>query len=335
MATIPLTKSKYLKFKRLISWIKYRLISNKSVFVTETHRPIHCSKYTSKNKDLTNDVAIMMQGPIIHENNFTIETINLYISNFPNSKIILSTWEEEKVDPEIYINKNVCVIRSEIYKGRKGYGSTNYQIKGNKIGINKIKELKIPFTLKTRTDQRLGNPDMLSYLKKMLELFPLDNKYNLNQKSRLIGMSFDTFIYRLYGLSDMFLFGETEDVFSYFDCKYDTRNFNNYKLKQNTQRIYSKENICEVYFMTEFLKKKGEEIEWKLEKSLEVFKKRFLIIDSYSLDFFWPKYSFLEDRWRYFKYKVNQEEMTFSKWLRIYNSTFEINEKILDLRLDD
>jgi len=165
----------------------------------------------------------------------------------------------------------------------------------------------------------------------MIKIFPLDK--NINQKERLIGISFDTFVYRLYGLSDMFLFGNTIDVFSYFDCKYDLRNFQDYKINMDSQREFSKENICEVYLMTEFLKRKGECISWTLSHSLEIFKNRFIIVDGSTLDFFWPKYSFIEDRWLDFKSEVNSKELTFSKWMRIYTSNYEINEDILDFKL--
>ena len=44
-----------------------------------------------KNKNKT---SIIIQGPILRKNNFTLNTINLYLQNC-SSQIILSTWEKE------------------------------------------------------------------------------------------------------------------------------------------------------------------------------------------------------------------------------------------------
>ena len=43
--------------------------------------------------------SIIIQGPILKKNNFTLNTINLYIKNC-RSKIILSTWKNELTENE-------------------------------------------------------------------------------------------------------------------------------------------------------------------------------------------------------------------------------------------
>ena len=40
----------------------------------------------------TDRFAIVMQGPLIVDSNFTVETLKLYRHNFPEAIIILSTW---------------------------------------------------------------------------------------------------------------------------------------------------------------------------------------------------------------------------------------------------
>tara|TARA_B100001250_G_C19721568_1_gene754108 strand:- start:284 stop:1294 length:1011 start_codon:yes stop_codon:yes gene_type:complete len=333
MAIVPLTNNILKKFIRTIKWFFSRINQYKAVYITEKVRPVRASLFSSYVKDYSDDVAILMQGPIIEDDNFTFETIKLYRRNFPNSFLVLSTWNNQFVHNSFIKDNNIIVVKGLPYQGSKGYGSTNFQIIGNQNGIKRINEIGVKYTLKTRTDQRFYNEDLLLLLKDNIELFPLNNILCTNQNKRLIGMSFDTFLYRLYGLSDMFLFGDSSDVASYLNCNLDNRDFSNYILDNETQRKYSLENICEVYFMTEFLKRKGVIIDWSLEQSWREFAERFIILDSYSLGFFWPKYSYIEDRWRNFKCDEQNLEMTYSKWLRLLNNSYKINESILDLPL--
>ena len=61
---------------------------------------------------------------------------------------------------------------------------------------------------------------MLIYLKSLLKYFPLTDQ-NLKQDERLIRVVSISFLYELYGLSDMFLFGRTSDVYNYWNCSLD------------------------------------------------------------------------------------------------------------------
>ena len=170
---------------------------------------------------------------------------------------------------------------------------------------------------------------MLIFLKSLIKNFPLNNPEFLKQEQRLIGISFNTFLYRLYGLSDMFLFGTTNDVFNFWNCPFDQRDFTIIP-DYSTKRKYSLLRICEVYFTTEYLKSRGVEINWTLRQSFDEFAKRFLIIDSSSLGFFWPKYSYLEDRWQQDNTKIIDKEISFSTWLRILSNEINCDEDLLD-----
>ena len=82
---------------------------------------------TSKYKK--NKFAIIIQGPIGEDAEFTFETVKIYEKIFPDSKIILSTWINEKQNT---INKfkreNIDVILNEIPK-KAGNGNLNLQLK--------------------------------------------------------------------------------------------------------------------------------------------------------------------------------------------------------------
>ena len=155
-----------------------------------------------------------MQGPIIEKNQFTLETIKLYQRNFPKAKIILSTWESERKKIKNVESADFKILFEVPKYQNIGYKSTNLQILSTQNGLNYLKHKEYNYILKTRTDQRYSNPEMLIFLKSLLKNFPINNPKVLKQEQRLIGLSFNTFLYRLYGLSDMFLFGTTNDVFN-------------------------------------------------------------------------------------------------------------------------
>ena len=84
--------------------------------------------------------------------------------------------------------------------------------------------------------------------------------------------------------------------------------------------------------MPEFLKSRGVKINWTLRQSWDEIASRFIIVDSSSLDFFWPKYSYLEDRWKLDSNKENEGEFSFSTWLRILEKQIICNERYLDIK---
>ena len=94
-------------------------------------------------------VAILLQGPVIFEDNFTEETIKIYKKNFPSAIIILSTWEEHK--NKIYkkfSNLGIFLIfnKKPKFSGPKidkfTDSNINYQIISTKSGISLAKKKK-------------------------------------------------------------------------------------------------------------------------------------------------------------------------------------------------
>ena len=80
--------------------------------------------------------------------------------------------------------------------------------------------------------------------------------------------------------------------------------------------------------MTEFLKRNGHELKWTLHDYFQVIKDRFIIIDSASMDFFWPKYTFFEDRHKDFE-DIKYKEISYADWILIKNKQLSPNEKYL------
>lgn len=56
-------------------------------------------------KYMVDNLAIVMQGPIRKEDNFTYNTVKYYRDIYPNAKVIVSTWiDEDANDIEKYRN---------------------------------------------------------------------------------------------------------------------------------------------------------------------------------------------------------------------------------------
>lgn len=282
-------------------------------------------------------LSIILQGPIKKENDFTLETVKLYKKHFPeNTKIIISTWNDEN---EKYLEnfrlENVHVVLSE-KPNYPGISNVNYQIESSKNGLKYAKEkLNCEYAIKTRTDQRFYATNIYEYLFNLLNKFPLKEHCD-NQKERLIALSLNTFKYRLFGISDMFLFGNIEDMILYWSPDYDMRLTSEIKKIKN-QKDYSKSTLCEVYFVTQFLKNLKIPFEFTLENAYKIYAKRFIVIDKESIDLYWPKYTTKEYRWISYT-STTYEELTFKEWFNLYcdySSKKNCREYLVELNTGD
>ena len=101
-------------------------------FYTFHARPVQTDKIETEHFSLKNysskSVCIIMQGPIIKDNDFTINTLSLYKKIFRKHSIILSTWDDES-------SLNIDRIKSlgiEVILNKKpdyaGIANINFQI---------------------------------------------------------------------------------------------------------------------------------------------------------------------------------------------------------------
>jgi hypothetical protein len=312
-----------------------------NTYITYHQRPQRASSIlsTSQLEQSLPKLAIIIQGPIITKNDFTFETTKLYKQLFPNAIIILSTWNQEKQSLVSCFDKlgvNILLNKKPDYAG---VSNINLQIISTKSGINKAKELGVEYAIKTRTDQRINAPNIESFLFNIINVFPL-NPSIVKQKKRIVGLSLNTFKYRMYGLSDMFTYGHIDDMLLYWGIPLDTRIFGVKEIEtaNKTLRNFAKWRICEVFLTTEFLKNVDFKLEWTLEDSWKAFSNHFCVVDKQSFDLYWGKYGFLEDRWKKYDKNINVfEELNFKEWLNLYNHQKDciVPEEFLDHELNN
>lgn len=285
----------------------------------------------AKNYQLQSDaytipsLCIVIQGPIVKENDFTLETCKIYKKIFNNSEtIILSTWDtEDKKYLKNFESIGVKVLLSKApdFAGR---ANLNYQILSTMKGLEEGEKLGCEYAIKTRTDQRFYSTNLSRDLFNLLKIYPPSPNYNMH--SRLIALSFNSFKYRYYGISDMFLFGNTQDMLKYWNSPLDTKKYEEYKTIK--QKDLWQQYCSETYIASHFLKNIGVTPEFTLKHTWKIYKDLFIFIDKEILDMYWPKYTNLDSRWRLFRPNM-LEEMRHSDWLNLYlNDDFFIKEDI-------
>ena len=279
----------------------------------------------------TGRFAIVIQGPNIFDDDFTIETIKLYRHNFPDAILILSTWSVSADMIETLKKHDVHVVQNK-RPANPGISNINLQIITSGAGVVAARELGAQFVLKTRTDQRIYHPSLETYLFNILKCYPLLPDLP-GQMKRLVGISLGTFKNRLYGVSDMFLYGQIDDMVRYWNIPLDVRivlpeEQNN--AGNNTWRTFSSWRVCETYLCTEFLKSIGRNITFTLADSFQVFRDHFVVIDQAAIKLYWHKYTLNADR--YVSLGFFDPELSFNDWLVLYHSidNMNIDETILD-----
>lgn len=167
------------------------------------------------------DTVFVLQGPIVSEDSLTIETVRMYRRLFPDIRVLVSTW----MGVDSGTRRQLAACGAELLENRQpshgGISNINYQLVSSAGGIRWARERGATHVLKTRTDQRMFANGVPGFLHGLLRAFPLGQLSG--QRERLVGISLNTFKYRPYSLSDMFLFGHIDDMELYWSAPLDTR----------------------------------------------------------------------------------------------------------------
>lgn len=327
-----------------------RAISRKTNnFVMFTQKPILTESINYKplsNNDL-GSLAIIIQGPVKHENNFTLETVKLYQRHFKNAKIIVSTWDDE--DTEALEKLNITVIKSRKPEDG-GVGNINMQTLSSITGLKEASRKNCLYSMKTRSDQRLYRTDIFQFFMALMKEFPLENPYMLRQKERII-FSQGTFPNSMlipYHICDFFFFGLTDDLISYLD--YDMETF-----MKITKRLPANKKPCvgehfamlapEMMYPISYLGKQNVIVDvCNLGNSWEFITSYMIPVSLDDLNLLWYKYvrncneSTLKNDYRsdddthFSTYTYN---WTFKNWLCVRNKTIIMTREMAEFPLNE
>lgn len=230
------------------------------------------------------NTGILIQGPIITKNNFTLKTVELYNELFSNPIIALSTWEDQPTeDFESLKLSNLIIIKNKNIE-KIGPDNTNKMILTIQEGIKTLKQRGVRFLIRTRADHRIIAENCEEFLYELLHYFPLNSIDN--QLYRIITLNFFTLSYIPFHISDMFQFGNINDLEEYWDAKHINQiyaaKFNN--IKKIKVAEFDKYALSEIYLGIEYAKRKmGADYQYNLSSYWQMLKDRFIIIDNYML----------------------------------------------------
>lgn len=299
LRAIRVKKPKNLNSKRIDFSL---LVPDMKSYFTWHKRPRRLIDYKSIPSVVNhNDTAIILQGDLSSSSEFALETAKIYLRNFPGAHVVISTWQGARQSDIRILEELGCTIVLSPIPDSPGLSNRNLQLVSSSAGLKVGSEKGVKYLLKTRIDQRMYSPHALSLMKGLVNKFPISGP-TISQSARLVVPSNNTFVNRIYGVSDFLMFGESRDVLDYWDPM----------AKSDDLEVFP-----EVYFCRNFLKKTGWECketkgDWEL-----VLRSRFIVVDGVSLDLFWNKYSSREILWRRYGHIPHLEEVTFGGWLEL------------------
>lgn len=287
-------------------------------------------KYINKKiSSLTNDdLAIIIQGKYVLENNFTFETIKLYNLLFPGAKIILSTWDDINKDEIFKLNKIKCSVIVSSYPIYSGYTNFNLQLITTNAGLNEAKKLNAKFIMKSRTDQRICNRFAAAYLRNLVVSNPPANQ-KLMGRIFILGMS--TYINIPFHIGDMLQFGLLSDIIKLWDIPEHAFNFsrqdhlNRYSMGVPLSKfLFSKLKTPELSLGFSIWEKLyPESICQDFEKNYNLMLREFFgFFDDEQVGLCWPKYTTIE---HIDDFLINPQKRTVSnmEWVLFNNGILD------------
>lgn len=253
-------------------------------YITLVNRPKRKSMVLcGLEKDYTSDSAIVVQGPVVKEDNFTVETCNMYCDFYPEAKIILSTWDEDIDDILLEsIDSRVVLVRNKKPEN-PGFRNIFNQSHSTMSGINEAEESGCNYVLKTRSDQRIYKPQILIYFKSVLTAYPVLNQ---NQKERILLLDQVGKKYLPYFYSDILQFGFVSDIKKYWNLYEDDRNFSEYEL--NSTRVEDFLYLSNsAYIAKSYLSKQIVDLDYTIRQSWNLLIDLFYVVGKSEIDLYW------------------------------------------------
>lgn len=284
--------------------------------------------------DALRNSAIIMQGPLMHIDDFTFETVRFYDKIFPGAVVIISTWEnEDKTLIERLEALDNCIVVLNQYPSCSGVLNVNYQVTSTLGGIKKARELGKIYSWKTRCDYRFYRKGSIDYMVEIMDLFPVDVKADYQTKRIVCGAGH---MYRAWWVMDQFSFGLTEDMYQYWNYTLVNKNiktvpvFNYLEKNHVTWNDRVRKNLAaETSIVLDYFKRmEGRCLDVTVKEYWEKLRENYIILSCEELNPYWvkdeygSKYDEAEIRHIYIRGdtsdKLNSCMWDFQKWIALY-----------------
>lgn len=286
--------------------------------------------------------AIVMQGPLVKEDNFTVETVKIYGKLYPGTLVIVSTWSDE--DPQIIDQlrelENCIVVLSD-FPQHSGILNLNYQITTTMAGLRKAKECGKEFAFKTRCDFRFLRIGLLNYFFSLCRAYPLGGGIPYQKYRIILGSDVAASFFRAFWVTDRYNFGYIDDMLAYWDYELDEIDWSKEYIKEvmlQNRRYTWRERIeaglgVEPRILRNYIKRtEGCEPECSIKEYWGHVKRQFIMVSFEDTGANWAKYTFCMDRtlWTGVYYSQTDSNAKclcynwdFGKWLSLYNGILE------------
>lgn len=241
--------------------------------------------------------AIVMQGPLVRKDDFTLETVKTYERIYPGVSIIISTWKTEDAEYIERIKRETsCLVILNEYPQFSGFLNGNYQMVSTVNGIKAAKEKGKEFVFKTRCDYRFYKKGLLEFMHSMLLSYPCSDTL-LHQRYRIVitsGRRDDMF--RPYFVGDQFQFGSIDDLINFWDNEELALNCSLkefYKWCEKGHLSWKQERQYTSILTKRYVKKMaGEEIDNSVKAYWEYAKKYLIFMSAKDADVYYCKYDY-------------------------------------------
>ena len=282
--------------------------------------------------------AIILQGPLVQEEKFTLETIKIYNKIYPGCVIIVSTWNDENATYIDQIKSETsCEIVLSTRPKHSGILNLNFQVASTLAGLYCAKRMGIKYAFKTRTDFRFIKYGLIDFLYNLLQMYPISIDY---QKYRIVlGGDCLCSMFRAFWVADKYNFGYIDDMIQYWNYDMDNVSINRQKIEnelfQNERiswRERTEKKLCaEPNIIRNYLSRFGEENDCSVKTYWNALERQFIMMSETESGAYWVKYfhKYTESSIRGIYYGDNRDNINkllsynwdYVKWLNLLQGT--------------
>lgn len=278
--------------------------------------------------------AIIMQGPLVAKDDFTLETIKIYNKIYKDVLVIVSTWKnEDSKYIERIENECKCKVVLTDYPEHGGFMHTNYQAKGTQAGLATAKQLGKTFVFKTRSDYRFTKRGLLEFFYNIIHEYPcVKDEYGLNYRLIFTSGRNDD-MYRPHFIGDQFNFGYIDDMLSFWNCQgtdYEksSKDYYSEREKSHMTWLQDREN-CSVLLKNFTKKVANRDLVIDVKTYWDFVKKYLIFVSAKDCNAYWLKYDRFEETVNNGEYYPRGDSVDcllsynwdFALWNDLYNGT--------------
>lgn len=300
-------------------------------YATYRLRPKKMSNVPVLNLANTNEfeqIAIVMQGPLMVKDDFTLETAKYYKKCYQKAIVIVSTWDDADARTLRLLRENGIIVVLSKLPDNCGHLNINYQVTNTLAGVIKAQKYGAKFICKTRTDQRLYHPNAIEYLFNLVKIFPVNNEdFIKKQCGRIVAlcMPYGDMFYP-YCLADFLYFGYADDIESLFSIATDNRPNGTVGKGMTRREIAENMGAPEIQLLRNYIVSMGGNNECTVRAYWQFVKNHMITIHRDEIGLFWPKYEgrYAENIQNGSYYPAEEDgafhcyNFDFARWLSLY-----------------